>query len=292
MGSELAVELDSDGTWGRVTSTTGTGIAARNPLRYRAYYADVETGLYYMPARYYDPATYRFLSADPAAPSAGDPASLNVFAYCGDDPIGAIDPDGARAEAGGGSGGGGIDHYEVNSSDIVFRLVGMGWRIGDAHARARTLRASTAHQSWLAERAKERKRWEDGMAARAAQFRKDMAAYNEEQRARETRSSWSTTAPQDDPIGYGLSTAGAMCDVLTVATGPTGVGAAAFGAVGLVLSGVQLVHEGVRWCNGDATAADVALALAGAVPLVDDARYLSYSYHLTTWGISTASYSN
>ncbi|MCE5192282.1 MAG: hypothetical protein LLG08_11095 [Actinomycetia bacterium] len=84
--------------WGRVTSTTGTGIAARNPLRYRSYYLDAETDLYYMPARYYDPATYRFLSADPAAPSAGDPGTLNAFAYCQEDPVDAIDPSGARAD--------------------------------------------------------------------------------------------------------------------------------------------------------------------------------------------------
>ncbi|KAF0208012.1 MAG: wall-associated, partial [Actinobacteria bacterium] len=86
--------------WGRVTSVSGSdaALAARNPLRYRAYYHDAETGLYYMPARYYDPATYRFLSVDPDAPSAGDPASLNAFVYCGNDPIGATDPSGARAD--------------------------------------------------------------------------------------------------------------------------------------------------------------------------------------------------
>ena len=49
-----------------------------------------------MPARYYDPATYRFLSADPAPPSAGDPGSLNAFVYCGNDPVGGSDPSGAR----------------------------------------------------------------------------------------------------------------------------------------------------------------------------------------------------
>ncbi|TDB39630.1 MAG: hypothetical protein D9V44_01290 [Actinobacteria bacterium] len=81
--------------WGRVTSATGTAIAARNPLRYRSYYLDAETGLYYMPARYYDPTTARFLSVDPAAPSAGDPSSLNAFAYCLGDPVNAIDPSGA-----------------------------------------------------------------------------------------------------------------------------------------------------------------------------------------------------
>ncbi|PKQ19405.1 MAG: hypothetical protein CVT66_10255 [Actinobacteria bacterium HGW-Actinobacteria-6] len=106
MGSVIGM-TDEEGTvvarysydpWGNpspCTPGTDPGLTARNPLRYRAYYADVETGLYYMPARYYDPATYRFLSADPAAPSAGDPGSLNAFAYCGNDPVGLDDPSGA-----------------------------------------------------------------------------------------------------------------------------------------------------------------------------------------------------
>jgi RHS repeat-associated protein len=83
--------------WGTVTSVGGadTWLASRQPLRYRAYYLDAESGLYYLPARYYDPKTCRFLSADPAAPSAGSPQSLNRYAYCEDDPIGMTDPSGA-----------------------------------------------------------------------------------------------------------------------------------------------------------------------------------------------------
>ncbi|HSQ22662.1 MAG TPA: RHS repeat-associated core domain-containing protein, partial [Coriobacteriia bacterium] len=92
--------------FGAVTSVAGSdaALAARNPLRYRAYYHDAATGLYYLPARSYDPATARFLSQDPAPPSAGDPLSLNAYAYCVGDPVNLIDPDGARHEAGGGGG--------------------------------------------------------------------------------------------------------------------------------------------------------------------------------------------
>ncbi|MHB1342624.1 MAG: RHS repeat-associated core domain-containing protein [Coriobacteriia bacterium] len=85
------------GPYGACTLVTGDPIAQRNPLRYRAYYSDAETGMFYLPARYYDPATYRFLSQDPAAPSAGDPLSLNAYAYCLGDPVGASDPSGAIA---------------------------------------------------------------------------------------------------------------------------------------------------------------------------------------------------
>ena len=35
-----------------------------NPLRYRGYYYDSESGLYYLQSRYYDPITCRFISAD------------------------------------------------------------------------------------------------------------------------------------------------------------------------------------------------------------------------------------
>jgi RHS repeat-associated protein len=78
-------------------------LAERNPLRYRAYYYDTATDLYYLPARYYDPDTMRFLSPDPASPSAGDPLTLNRYAYCVGDPVNHSDPSGARHEAGGGS---------------------------------------------------------------------------------------------------------------------------------------------------------------------------------------------
>ncbi|MCE5203021.1 MAG: hypothetical protein LLG24_02205, partial [Actinomycetia bacterium] len=40
----------------------------------------------------------RFLSPDPAPPSAGDPLSLNAYAYCQGDPVGASDPSGAVAD--------------------------------------------------------------------------------------------------------------------------------------------------------------------------------------------------
>jgi len=83
--------------YGGVTQVGGSdaALAERNPLRYRAYYHDTETGHYYLPARYYDPDTMRFLSPDPAPPSAGDPLTLNRYAYCVGDPVDMSDPSGA-----------------------------------------------------------------------------------------------------------------------------------------------------------------------------------------------------
>ena len=53
--------------WGKLISTSGTlasTLGADNPFRYRGYYYDAETGLYYLMTRYYDPEVGRFLSAD------------------------------------------------------------------------------------------------------------------------------------------------------------------------------------------------------------------------------------
>ena len=53
--------------WGDIISVTGTQgntIGAINPFRYRGYYWDEESWLYYLNSRYYDAVTGRFLNAD------------------------------------------------------------------------------------------------------------------------------------------------------------------------------------------------------------------------------------
>ncbi len=73
-------------------------IADINPIRYRSYYYDVETELYYLEARYYNPAWRRFISPD--ASQYLDPDSvngLNLYAYCGNDPVHYFDPTGNGA---------------------------------------------------------------------------------------------------------------------------------------------------------------------------------------------------
>ena len=66
-----------------------------NPFRYRGYYYDVETGFYYLKSRYYDPETGRFISQDSI--DYADPESingLNLYAYCGNNPVMNVDPTG------------------------------------------------------------------------------------------------------------------------------------------------------------------------------------------------------
>ena len=65
------------------TITDTTSIAFLNPLRYRGYVYDDETGLYYLQSRYYDAVTGRFLNADVYFDTcSGSPLSTNMFAYC------------------------------------------------------------------------------------------------------------------------------------------------------------------------------------------------------------------
>jgi len=63
-----------------------------NPFRYRGYYYDIETGLYYLKTRYYDPEIGRFITIDDISYLAPDTINgLNLYAYCGNNPIKYVD---------------------------------------------------------------------------------------------------------------------------------------------------------------------------------------------------------
>ncbi len=66
-----------------------------NPFRYRGYFYDVETGLYFLKTRYYDPEIGRFISPDDIEyldPSAIN--GLNLYSYCLNNPVMYADPSG------------------------------------------------------------------------------------------------------------------------------------------------------------------------------------------------------
>ena len=96
-GSRNVVASYSYDPWGKLLSSSGT-LANVNPLRYRGYYYDSETGFYYLQSRYYDPAIGRFINADSyASTDATGLLSTNMFAYCENDPVNKSDPTGEVA---------------------------------------------------------------------------------------------------------------------------------------------------------------------------------------------------
>ncbi len=87
-------------SWGNIISSSGDPFVSRlNPLRYRGYVYDTDTGLYYLQSRYYDPTSGRFLNADDTTYicATGTVISSNLFTYCENNPINACDPTGHYA---------------------------------------------------------------------------------------------------------------------------------------------------------------------------------------------------
>ena len=91
---------------GRRASTTAGGVTVRHVYDGAHCAADTDssgtllrsyswaTGLYNFRLRWYDPATGRWLSKDPIGISGG----LNLYAFCGNDPVNSVDPWGLREE--------------------------------------------------------------------------------------------------------------------------------------------------------------------------------------------------
>ncbi len=86
--------------WGKLISTSGTlatSLGADNPFRYRGYYYDTETGLYYLMTRYYDPEVCRFISADVYMTTGQGVLGGNMWAYCLNNPANMTDSNGEIA---------------------------------------------------------------------------------------------------------------------------------------------------------------------------------------------------
>ena len=109
---DIVALVDRDGTvvakyvydaWGNTNvydasgtlNTSNSFIGNINPFRYRGYYYDAETGLYYLQTRYYEPQAGRFLSPDSVDYIAPDIiGGLNLYAYCNNNPVMYSDPEG------------------------------------------------------------------------------------------------------------------------------------------------------------------------------------------------------
>ena len=77
--------------WGKLSSIGGSlasTVGVKNSLRYRGYYYDTETGMYYLQNRYYNPNLRVFISPDdPNYNNANNSINVNLYAYCNNNPV-------------------------------------------------------------------------------------------------------------------------------------------------------------------------------------------------------------
>lgn len=100
----VVVEYEYD-VWGKLISVSGSlagTLGQLNPIRYRGYYYDSESGYYYLQSRYYDPELRRFINAD-VLENLYEPKntylyadSVNTFAYCDNSPVNMVDYSGEK----------------------------------------------------------------------------------------------------------------------------------------------------------------------------------------------------
>ena len=106
--------------WGKIHNLSSLPeIGKLNPIRYRGYYYDDETGLFMVGHRYYNPEWGRWLSPDDIEYL--DPHSingLNLYAYCNNDPVNKYDPTG---------------HFAI-SALIIGAIVGAAIGFGTSYA--------------------------------------------------------------------------------------------------------------------------------------------------------------
>ena len=84
-------------SWGKLLGITGSlaeTVGKANPFRYRGYYYDDETELYYLNSRYYDPEMGRFVNADGYVSTGQGVLGNNMFTYCGNNPANYFDESG------------------------------------------------------------------------------------------------------------------------------------------------------------------------------------------------------
>ena len=84
-------------SWGAIVDVSGSmagSLGKKNPFRYRGYYYDEETGLYYVSSRYYDPEIGRWINEDVYISTGQGLLGNNMFVYCENNPVNRIDSTG------------------------------------------------------------------------------------------------------------------------------------------------------------------------------------------------------
>ena len=116
--------------WGKCTvnNIENEDVGTKNPFRYKGYYYDRETGLYYLNSRYYSPAFGRFINADTTdvLGVSGDLYDKNLYAYCDNNPINRADSEGAYWHVAIGAAIGG-------AFELTYQLVDNGGKLRDVN---------------------------------------------------------------------------------------------------------------------------------------------------------------
>ena len=98
-GAEITYDVETPGMIYRFDEHIGRV----NPFRYKGYYYDGETGLYYVETRYYDPAARRFVNADNVGIVATEylttPGGQNLYSYSLNNPVNYRDASGQSVTA-------------------------------------------------------------------------------------------------------------------------------------------------------------------------------------------------
>ena len=135
-----------------------------NSILYAGEFYDRETGLYYLRARYYNPNQGRFITEDTYKGDITNPATLNLYTYCNNDPINFVDPSGNSWLAIGAAITGGIaviaeaiknnssnNSYSVHSSGGSSSSGSSGYYDGAGTTTYNMGGGSQAYQPWYGE---------------------------------------------------------------------------------------------------------------------------------------------
>ena len=138
------------------TSNNNLYIALKNPFRYRSYYYDTETKLYYLNSRYYDPEIARFINIDEITVLDVTQIALNginLYAYCLNNPINNTDsngdiPDWLKWLLGGLAFIGAIVLTVVSGGSLAPVFIGMGASIVGSGLIQGVITASSGGNFW------------------------------------------------------------------------------------------------------------------------------------------------
>jgi RHS repeat-associated protein len=169
-GGEQVANYSYD-SYGKIRNKSGD---ISNEYTFTGRQLDEEAGLYYYRARYYDPETGRFLQQDPL----GYVDGLNLYVYCGNNPVNFIDPFGMESEC--------PDEEEIDNDSIENDPIGdaivaglatvgvgvakgvIGWARQPAYWQYYPKNNPTYKTDWLAKGTKFRPPYKVGDPARRA----------------------------------------------------------------------------------------------------------------------------